>query len=135
MAREEEDVRIFSSCDRQRPKVVKTNEYSRAVGQGNGEYRTANWLTRDVSCLTLEAAPYPPSSAGFHTYPPIEALKNFECACDTEVTKGIGVVCAHDPRFGQERHINTDGTIKEGSASAAVVAVRRRGDGDRFPDE
>ena len=43
--------------------------------------------------------------------------------------------CVHDPRSGQERPINVNGVIKVGSAPAAVVAIRRRGDGDRFPDE
>ena len=45
------------------------------------------------------------------------------------------MACVHDPRFGQERHINTDGVIEGGSAPAAVVAIRRQGDDDRFPDE
>ena len=41
----------------------------------------------------------------------------------------------HDPRSGQERHTNSGGVIEGGSAPAAVVAIRRRGDDDRFPDE
>ena len=34
--REEEDVRISSSCDRQGPKAINANGYSGAVGQGDG---------------------------------------------------------------------------------------------------
>ena len=45
------------------------------------------------------------------------------------------MACVHDPRSGQERHINADGVIEGGLAPAAVVAIRRRGDGDRLPDE
>ena len=47
--------------------------------------------------------------AGFHTNPPIEAFKHFEGARDTEVTGGIGVACMHDPRSGQEGHIDANG--------------------------
>ena len=101
----------------------------------DGECRPENSLARGVSCLTLEAASYPPLGAGFHTYLPIEALQHFERACDTEVARGIGVTCVHDSRSGQERHINADGVVKGGSAPAAVVAIRRRGGGDRFPNE
>ena len=45
------------------------------------------------------------------------------------------MACAHDPRWGQEWHIDEDGGIKKGSAPAAVVGIRRRGGGDRFPNE
>ena len=31
--------------------------------------------------------------------------------------------------------MNADGIVKGGSAPAAVVAIRHRGGGDRFPDE
>ena len=55
--------------------------------------------------------------------------------CKNEVTRGIGVACVHDPRSGQERHINADGVIQGGSARAAVVSIRRRGDDDRFSEE
>ena len=41
----------------------------------------------------------------------------------------------HDSRSGQEWHINAGEVVKEGSAPAAVVAIRRRSDGDRFSDE
>ena len=41
----------------------------------------------------------------------------------------------HDPRSGQERHVNTDGVIQGWSAPAAVVAIKRRSDGYRFPDD
>ena len=85
--------------------------------------------------VTLEAASYPPFGSGFQTYPPREAFQHFECACDTEMARGIGVTCVHDPWSGQEWHINTDGVIKWGSAPVAVGPIRRRGGSDRFPDE
>ena len=111
--REEEDVRISSSCDRQGPRIVNSDGYSRAAEQGDGECRPANSLARDLSCLALEAASYPPFGVGFHTYQPIEAFQYFECACDNEVARGIGVAYMHDPRSGQEWNINADGVIKE----------------------
>ena len=92
-------------------------------------------LARRCSCLTLEAASYPPSSADFHTYRPKKAFQHFECACDAVVPRVIGVECVHNPRSGQERHINADGVIEERSAPAAVVDFRRRGDGYRFSDK
>ena len=74
--------------------------------------------------------------AGFHIYPPIEAFQHLKCACDTEVTRGIGgVACVHDTRSGQDQHINADGVIKGRSAAAAVMTIRRLGDGVEFPDE
>ena len=45
------------------------------------------------------------------------------------------MACAHDPRSVQERHVNADGVIKGWSAPAAVVAIKRRSDGYRFPDD
>ena len=45
------------------------------------------------------------------------------------------MVYMHDPRYGQERHINADEVIEGGSALAAVVAIKRRSDGYTFPDE
>ena len=45
------------------------------------------------------------------------------------------MACVHDPRSGQEWHIDADGVIKKGSALAVVVGIRRRGGGDRFPNE
>ena len=86
-------------------------------------------------CLILEAASYTTVSAGFHTYLPIEAFQYFEGECDTEVVRVIGVASVHDPPSGQEWHINADDAIKKESAPAAVVAIRRRGGGNRFPDE
>ena len=123
------------SCDRQGPIVIITDGYFGAVGQGGGECKPANRLARGVSCLTLEAASYPPPGAGFHAYSPIAVFQHFECACDTEVARGIEVACVHNPRSGQERPIKADGVIGGGSAPAAVVAIRRRGDGYTFPDE
>ena len=110
--------------------MVGADGYSGAVGQGEGEFRPANNLARGLLSLTREVASYPPFGAGFHTYPPVEAFQYFECACNPEMARGIGVACVHDPRSGQERHINADGVIKRGSAPAAVVAIRRRGGGD-----
>ena len=115
--------------------MFNADRYSGAIGQGDGECRPPNSLARCFSCLTHEAVSYPPFGAGFHTYPPTEAFHHFECACDTEMARGIGVACVHDPRSGQERHINADWVIKRRSAPAAVVAIRRRGGGDRLPDE
>ena len=99
-------------------------------------------LTSDLfgemfSSLPLAAALCPPSGAGFHTYPPIEAFQYFECVCvcKNEVIRGIGVACVHDPRSGRERHINADGVIEEGAAPAAVVSIRRQGNDDRFSEE
>ena len=77
----------------------------------------------------------PDSGAGFHTHPPTKAFQHFECACETEVTRGIGVACVHNPRSGQERHVNADGVIEGWSAPAAVVAIKRRTHGNRFPEE
>ena len=128
--REDENVRISSSCDRQGNKVVPG-----LLGKGDGACRPAKCLARGISCLTVKAASYPPFGAGFHTYPAIEALQLLKCACNTEITRGIGVACVHDPRFGQERHMNADGVIKVGLAPAAVMPIRRRGDGNTFPDE
>ena len=85
-------------------------------------------------CLAFEAASYLPFGADCHTYPPIETCQHFECACDTEVARGIGVACVYGSWSSQEWYINADGVVKGGSAFVAVVA-RRRGDGDRFPAE
>ena len=65
----------------------------------------------------------------------MEAFEHLKCACDTEVTRCIGVACVHDPRSGQERHMNTDRVIKGQPAATAVVAIRRLGDADKFPEE
>ena len=98
-------------------------------------------------CLTFEAASYTPFSAVFRTYLTIEAFQHFEYACDTEVERVIGVAAVHDPRSGQEWHINADDAIRGESAPAAVVAIRgesapaavvairRQGGGNSFPDE
>ena len=45
------------------------------------------------------------------------------------------MACIHDSRSGQEWPINVDGVIERGSAPVAAVAIRGRGDGDRFSDE
>ena len=62
--------------------------------------------------LAFEAAAYPPFRAGFHVNPPIEAFKQLESARDTEVTGGIGVACIHDPRSGQEGHIDANKVVE-----------------------
>ena len=80
-------------------------------------------LSKGFACLALEAASHPPFCADFHTYPPIEALRHCEGARNTEVTGGIGVACAHDPRSGQKGHIDTDGVIEEGPARTTGVAT------------
>ena len=51
------------------------------------------------------------------------------------MTRGIGAACVHDPRSGQERHMNIDGILQRGSALAAIAAIKRRSDGYHFPDE
>ena len=135
VVREEKGVIIPSVRDRQGSKIVNADGYSGAVGQGDGECRPASSLARSFSCLTLEAASYPPFGAGFNTYPPIEAFQHFECACDTVVARCISVACMHDSRPGQEWHIDADGFIREGSAPAAVVDIRRRGGDDRVSNE
>ena len=104
-------MKISSSCDRQGPNVINTDGLSGAIGQRGGESRPANRLAKVFSGLTLEAASYPTSGAGFHIYLPIEAFRHFLCASDTEVTRGIGVACVHDPRSSQERHMNADGVL------------------------
>ena len=45
------------------------------------------------------------------------------------------MACVHDPRSGQVRRIDADGVIKRGTASTAVVDLRRQDGGDRFPNE
>ena len=47
----------------------------------------------------------------------------------------MGAACVHDPRSGQERHMNADGALERGSAPAAIVAIKHRSDGYKFPDE
>ena len=62
--------------------------------------------------MAFEAAAYPPTRAGFHTNPPIEAFKHLQGARDTEVTGGINVACMQDPRSGQEGHIDANGFVE-----------------------
>ena len=110
--REEKDIRVPSSRCRQRPKVVNTDGDARAVRKGEGEDWPANRLAGDLTRLIFKAAAHPPFCAGFHTNPPVEAFKHFESARNTEMTGGISVACVHDPRSGQERHIDANGVIK-----------------------
>ena len=60
-------------------------------------------------------------------------LKDFEGARNTEMIRGSRVASVHDIRSGQIGPIYVDGVIEGGSAPAAVVAIRRGGDGDRDP--
>ena len=131
----EKDVRISSSRDRQESKIINADGYPGAIRQWNGDCRPTDSLTRRFSRLTLEPASYPPFCADFHTDPPVEAFHHFECTCDTEVASGIGVACVHDPRSGQVRHVDANGIIKGGTASTAIVGLRRRGGGNGFPNE
>ena len=132
---EEKDVRISSGRGRQGSKIVNADGYSKAIRQRDGEGRPSNGLTGGFLCLALEAASYPPFGADFHTYPPIETFQHFECSCDTEVARSLGVACVHDPWSGLERHINANGIVEGRSAPAAVMAIRRRVGGDWFPNE
>ena len=47
----------------------------------------------------------------------------------------IGAASVHDSRSGQEWLIDADDAIKGESAPAAVVAIRRRGGGNRSLEE
>ena len=88
-----------------------------------------NRLAGGLACLAFEAAAYPPFRAGFHANPPVEAFKHFESARDTEVTGGVGVARLHDPRSGQERHVDANGVVKRRPSKAGGVAVRLGGSG------
>ena len=131
----EKDVGISSGRDQQGPKIVNTDGYPGAIRQWGGECRPEDSLARRFSRPTLEAASYPPFYADFHTDPPVEAFQHFECACDTEATRGTGVAFVHDPRSGQVRHVDANGIIKGGTASTAVVGLRRQSGGNGFPNE
>ena len=133
--REEKDVRISSGRDRQWSKVVNADGHPGSIRQGYGECKPADSLARCFSRLTLEATSYPPFYADFYTNPPVEAFQHLECACDTKVARGIGMVCVHDPRSGQVRHVDANRFMKGGTASAAVVGLRRQGVGNRFPNQ
>ena len=86
------------------------------------------------SGLAFEAASYPPFGAGFHAYPPEKAFEHFECSGDAEMAGGLGMACVHDPWSGQEWHIDADGVIKGGAASAARAIGRELG-GKLLSDE
>ena len=116
-------------------KIVNADGYSGTVGQRDGECRPTINLARGFSCLTLEAASYPHLVQAYIPTHLEEAFRYFECACDTEVARGIGVTYVHDPRSGQGWHINTDGVIEGRSAPVAIGAIRSRGGSDRFLDE
>ena len=85
--------------------------------------------------MAFEAAAYPPFRAGFHANPPIEAFKHFESARDTEVTGGVGVARLHDPRSGQEGHVDANGVVKRRPSKAGGVAVGLGGGGGGTADE
>ena len=44
------------------------------------------------------------------------------------------MTCVHDPRSGQVWHVDTNGVIKGGTASAALVGLRRQAVGNGFPN-
>ena len=85
--------------------------------------------------MAFEAAAYPPFRAGFHANPPIEAFRHFESAHDTEVTGGVGVAHLHDPRSGQEGHVDANGVVKRRPSKAGRVAVWLGGGGGGTVDE
>ena len=85
--------------------------------------------------MAFEAAAYPPFRAGFHANPPVEAFKHFESARDTEVTGGVGVARLHNPRSGQERHVDANGVVKRRPSNAGGVAVGLGGGGGGTADE
>ena len=85
--------------------------------------------------MAFEAAAYPPFRAGFHANPPIEAFEHFESAHDTEVTGGVGVARLHDPRSGQEGHVDANGGVKRRPSKAGRVAVWLGGGGGGTADE
>ena len=45
------------------------------------------------------------------------------------------MACVHDPWSGQVRHVDANGVIKGGTASAAAVGLRRQGVGNGFPNQ
>ena len=77
--------------------------------------------------MAFEAAAYPPFCAGFHANPPKEAFKHFESARDTEVTGGVSGARLHDPRSGQEGHVDghvdANGVVKRRPSKAGRVAI------------
>ena len=85
--------------------------------------------------MAFETAAFPPFRAGFHDNSPIEAFKHFESARDTEVTGGVGVARLHDPRSGQEGHVDANGVVKRRPSKAGRVTVWSGGDGGGTADE
>ena len=65
--REEENIKIALSFDRQGPKVVNTDGYSEVFGQGDGECRPVDCLVRDFT--THKTVSHPPFGADFHNNP------------------------------------------------------------------
>ena len=54
---------------------------------------------------------------------------------NTEVIGGIGAACVHDPRSGQNDHIDAYGAIEGGSTWTVRVSVSGSGDDSRLADE
>ena len=77
----------------------------------------------------------PTFRADFHTNPPVESFKHFEGAHNTNVTGGIGVACVHDPRSGQEGHIDANRVIKRRPSNAGRRAIWARGNCDVVADK
>ena len=90
---------------------------------------------RGLARLTLLAAAYPPFCVRFHTNSPIEVLKHFGGARNTEMTGEISAQCVHDPQSSQKRHMDADGIIEGGLARTPRVSIRYRGDSSRFVDK
>ena len=63
------------------------------------------------------------------------AFKHFEGARDTEVTGGIGVACMHDPRSGQEEHVDANGVVERRPSKAGRGTIWSGGYGGRAADK
>ena len=87
-------------------------------------------LMREFTILTTMS--HPPFGADFHSNPSKKVYKSFAGAHNPEMTVSSRVASVHNLRFSQKWHINVDVVIEGGSIPVAVVAIRRRGDGNRF---
>ena len=78
----------------------------------------------------IKTKSHPPFGADFHSNPPKEVFKSFAGARNTEMTVSSRIARVDHPRSGQKDHIDVDVVIEE--VPVAVVAIRRRGDDNRF---
>lgn len=62
--------------------------------------------------MAFEATAYPTCCAGFYTNPSVKALEHFEDPGNTEMAGGICVICMHNLRSGQQRHIDVNRVLK-----------------------